>query len=574
MPPRSLEHRVWNDPPISYFNESPATPPAPLPPVAPSTSPAAATPFSIQIPPPQASASSSMARSLSSSLPSDGFHFGSSTGGRRLRGDAQTSRSLPRKRTPSQRASPFNRVSNLVATLSRLMAQQPPHLLPVTAGGWLPIAQEVNLHASQGVHCYAKRLVANSRLSLQSILVALKYLDRFHHYQARAAGQFPPCAEEAEENYIYPTFIRAQVRTLEGPHSEAALLTAALMAANKFLDDGRYSNRWWSDVSGMPIAEIHAIETSFLTGIGYHLFVAEKEYIDWVHTMQKMARWLDGGEEILSLNDTAGERGGAGAGGGPSITRRSKSRTNLRLLSKTLSHSGTHPLASFPQPTLLPPYPPSQYTPSAPLASPVSAPTSPEHGTFDGVAALALSDFDFANRRKSYSVPNSPINGPASSSLHSLSPLDSYKNLSLSPNSRAWFPTPLVTPKGSPRLAANHGAQSRWDARTAATVAGVAAALRAVRLDRSDDDSEGSPDEGYDAPPPAAEPTWARNSPPVLERRVPSKPLPYLVPRAPIAPANPISQIPVKPMSIDDFMNQQNTLLQMFDGAMDMDVMC
>ncbi|KIY50058.1 hypothetical protein FISHEDRAFT_57776 [Fistulina hepatica ATCC 64428] len=67
-------------------------------------------------------------------------------------------------------------------------------------------------------------------------------------------------------HYIYN--YRAKNRTLGGASgSEYRVAIAGLMMANKFLDDNTYTNKTWSDVSGIPLEEVNAIEREFIAGL-------------------------------------------------------------------------------------------------------------------------------------------------------------------------------------------------------------------------------------------------------------------------------------------------------------------
>ncbi|KAI6016881.1 hypothetical protein PISMIDRAFT_11352 [Pisolithus microcarpus 441] len=46
------------------------------------------------------------------------------------------------------------------------------------------------------------------------------------------------------------------------PGSKFQIAVAALMMANKFLDDNTYTNKTWSEVSGIDLSEIHKMERS------------------------------------------------------------------------------------------------------------------------------------------------------------------------------------------------------------------------------------------------------------------------------------------------------------------------
>ncbi|KAJ3103800.1 hypothetical protein HDU96_009140 [Phlyctochytrium bullatum] len=80
------------------------------------------------------------------------------------------------------------------------------------------------------------------------------------------------------------------------PMNPFALLIAALMSSNKFLDDARYSNKWWSKVSEMSLDEVNHSERRFLDALGYGLAVSPVEYDAWVERMQRFARMIEESE--------------------------------------------------------------------------------------------------------------------------------------------------------------------------------------------------------------------------------------------------------------------------------------
>lgn len=63
--------------------------------------------------------------------------------------------------------------------------------------------------------------------------------------------------------------------------SEFRIAIAALMMANKFLDDNTYTNRTWSDVSGIGLEEVNRMEREFLVGVGWECFVDGATYGKW-----------------------------------------------------------------------------------------------------------------------------------------------------------------------------------------------------------------------------------------------------------------------------------------------------
>ncbi|KAG0256645.1 hypothetical protein BGZ95_005444 [Linnemannia exigua] len=71
--------------------------------------------------------------------------------------------------------------------------------------------------------------------------------------------------------------------------SEFRLFTVSLMLANKFLDDNTFTNKTWSDVTGINVKEINVMEMEFLNQVQFSLFVSEAEYLDWLHSLET---WL------------------------------------------------------------------------------------------------------------------------------------------------------------------------------------------------------------------------------------------------------------------------------------------
>ncbi|ORX52391.1 hypothetical protein DM01DRAFT_1336759 [Hesseltinella vesiculosa] len=69
------------------------------------------------------------------------------------------------------------------------------------------------------------------------------------------------------------------LRGAEG--SEYRLYTVALMLANKFLDDNTFTNKTWSDISGMKVFELNLMELEFLQVLKFALFIRKREFDDW-----------------------------------------------------------------------------------------------------------------------------------------------------------------------------------------------------------------------------------------------------------------------------------------------------
>ncbi|KAI9273193.1 cyclin-domain-containing protein, partial [Helicostylum pulchrum] len=63
--------------------------------------------------------------------------------------------------------------------------------------------------------------------------------------------------------------------------SEYRLFTVALMLANKFLDDNTFTNKTWSEVSGMKVTDLNIMELEFLDVLRFKLFIRNDEYERW-----------------------------------------------------------------------------------------------------------------------------------------------------------------------------------------------------------------------------------------------------------------------------------------------------
>ncbi|KIM52134.1 hypothetical protein SCLCIDRAFT_1223999 [Scleroderma citrinum Foug A] len=68
--------------------------------------------------------------------------------------------------------------------------------------------------------------------------------------------------------------------------SEFRIAVSALMMANKFLDDNTYTNKTWSEVSGIELTEINRMEREFLTGVDFSLHISGKQYASWLNLLK------------------------------------------------------------------------------------------------------------------------------------------------------------------------------------------------------------------------------------------------------------------------------------------------
>lgn len=61
----------------------------------------------------------------------------------------------------------------------------------------------------------------------------------------------------------------------------------ALMLANKILDDHTYTNKTWSEVSGLPLQALNEGEIEFLQGLDFSLYVSQTTYNAWLELLER-----------------------------------------------------------------------------------------------------------------------------------------------------------------------------------------------------------------------------------------------------------------------------------------------
>ncbi|BFZ57737.1 hypothetical protein PYCC9005_004790 [Savitreella phatthalungensis] len=86
--------------------------------------------------------------------------------------------------------------------------------------------------------------------------------------------------------------------------SEYRLLTVALMLGNKFLDDNTYTNKTWSDVTAIPVREIHLMEVEFLSNMRYQLNVTAEEWRFWLSKINAFKTYAACQRQLLLVDPT------------------------------------------------------------------------------------------------------------------------------------------------------------------------------------------------------------------------------------------------------------------------------
>ncbi|TPX71241.1 hypothetical protein SpCBS45565_g01214 [Spizellomyces sp. 'palustris'] len=77
------------------------------------------------------------------------------------------------------------------------------------------------------------------------------------------------------------------VKAAEG--SEYRLFATALLLANKVMDDHRFTNSAWSQVTGLSVEELNIMEREFLQSLEYRLHMPDYSYFLWLQSLQSFS---------------------------------------------------------------------------------------------------------------------------------------------------------------------------------------------------------------------------------------------------------------------------------------------
>ncbi len=71
--------------------------------------------------------------------------------------------------------------------------------------------------------------------------------------------------------------------------SEFRLFVTALMLANKFLDDHTYTNKTWSELSGLKLKDVTKMEIEFWLGLSSNIHASDADFRSWIGTLEVLA---------------------------------------------------------------------------------------------------------------------------------------------------------------------------------------------------------------------------------------------------------------------------------------------
>ncbi|KAI7901821.1 cyclin-domain-containing protein [Cokeromyces recurvatus] len=159
-------------------------------------------------------------------------------------------------------------LSKIIPQMSELVIQMVPKI-------WSGNTVQLSTSYSNAFRFYCQNIFKTTQISNSCILVALFYIYRLR--------------------YTYPS-IQASMG------SEVRLFTTALILSNKYLDDNTFTNKTWSEVSGISLKELNIMEIEFLTALQYKICVHHNQFASWaIQCQQWMAQFVITSLQSLQL---------------------------------------------------------------------------------------------------------------------------------------------------------------------------------------------------------------------------------------------------------------------------------
>jgi hypothetical protein len=153
------------------------------------------------------------------------------------------------------------------------MAQEMYALLsnPSICLGDIDIARSVmpRSKVSPAFRKFVSGLLSSTRLPSSTILLGLNYLAK------RMSMLNTPTPYKSTDGQVW------------------RMLTISLLLGSKFLDDNTFQNRSWSEVSGIPVAELNTLESEWLIAISWNLHVDPVTDSDFQCWLASWASWKE-----------------------------------------------------------------------------------------------------------------------------------------------------------------------------------------------------------------------------------------------------------------------------------------
>ncbi|KAF9467009.1 cyclin-domain-containing protein [Collybia nuda] len=285
---------------------------------------------------------------------------------------------------------------------------------------------------------FMQKLLETTQVSQSVIVLSLHYI-----YRLKERNHFTPAQ----------------------PGSEFRIAVAGLMMANKFLDDLTYTNKTWSEVSGIDLPEINRMEREFLMGVDFSLYVDKPTYESWLNLLKGLvwakerdSRHFRKSRGTARTSRLANPTSSTGPVSRTYSTRHRPSTHRARSTSPTQMRTPVYPYSAYSTPSHALPAPPEQLSPTPRSGAKRSAEAafSPTSATFAEIPskrplsmALQIPEFRANNSGPHSHSPLESLKSFSSMSLaspHAPQPLHRSQIQNWAPSSREVVPETLVTP--------------------------------------------------------------------------------------------------------------------------------
>ncbi|KAJ3158526.1 hypothetical protein HDU86_002751 [Geranomyces michiganensis] len=191
--------------------------------------------------------------------------------------------------SPSFPNTPLSQASSLGQTPSPPPAPEAVSMsfVPHCGGGGAAAASPALAPLTRVIH----ELLRRSRTSCSTFQLSLFYLIKLRNalLLTQRSSSAPSDSDSFFSDSTFPSSSSStpSSATVAPLRCGRRMFLAALILANKYLQDKNYSMKAWSKICGLDAAELCANERLFLRCVNYDLFVHDAQWAKWSATIQK-----------------------------------------------------------------------------------------------------------------------------------------------------------------------------------------------------------------------------------------------------------------------------------------------